>query len=397
MEKEEQANKLSELRSRWASMLSKCPPKELLDIEGDVSDRANRDNIVYVYSSDVDAGDIVAGGARRAKGSLLFRHFVFYEKEKSGRERERMIDGGCVALCWGVFSRLYAGSACDFNLCENTFVNPDTRPIPLSEEEKAQRQNARAVASSEGRFVIFSPKRDFENFRDDPWLRCNVEHEMFEVFNAEGRRVGKGAVFNAESIYSTSKNIRPCSSVLSFTTNEYNPVPPLYWADRLDGKSLEDRKRLRYMKERMRKDRVIVLAYTPTFCGDFEAFGYASVQEDLPQKSEADECGADVIKEYLFTPLGFIPTSEDAPACPMEPLSCSLGKSCPMWKLAVELYPKITVEYRPRFKGDSKEPVWVLSTDAPHGEFIAYTASGEPYCRCITLYANAFWGNGDED
>ena len=132
MEKEEQANKLSELRSRWASMLSKCPPKELLDIEGDVSDRANRDNIVYVYSSDTDAGDIVAGGARRAKGSLLFRNFVFFEKEKSGRERERMIDGGCVALCWGVFSRLYVGSACDFNLCENTFVNPDTRPIDYS-------------------------------------------------------------------------------------------------------------------------------------------------------------------------------------------------------------------------------------------------------------------------
>lgn len=87
MEKEEQANKLSELRSKWASMLSKCSPKELLDIESDVSDRANRDNIVYVYSSDVDAGDIVAGGARRVKGTLLTMA-ASAGKKKNRQDRE---------------------------------------------------------------------------------------------------------------------------------------------------------------------------------------------------------------------------------------------------------------------------------------------------------------------
>ena len=98
--------------------------------------------------------------------------------------------------------------------------------------------------------------------------------------------------------------------------------------------------------------------------------------------------------ELVATPYGFCIADDEKARCGECGLSDEYACQCQLRKDVLHIFPHITVEYRPQYERDEKEPAWIITTDEPHGSFFLRGKDDSPSVQGITLYASRglWWG-----
>lgn len=352
---------------KWAAELSKHSPEELMDVNSAISDDARKEGVIYMFGIDADNEHVVSAGARRAHGSEQLNSFFFFEPEKSFKKFGT--DG--VSVC--------ATEVCCFAALRDYFA-------------------ATPYANVDAVWIEQDDGTHHWLFDGDMF-----PYSDFVVNDENGNRIGIGRVFSVESFEKELFAFRPSPMLTAISQEDGKsvvPVSALYWTQHANfvTRGVEGII-VNRMRERMEDDNVLMITAVQQKGSHsrLKMLGVANheLKPAMLKGYIGGKYGEKPFKiDLVATPYGFCIADDEKARCGECGLSDEYACQCQLRKDVLHIFPHITVEYRPQYEHDEKEPAWIITTDEPHGSFFLRGKDDSPSVQGITLYASRglWWG-----